>query len=103
MSFRAPAVERCGAGGNGGVPQPPLPNTHEDVPAVDPPKSVIANNMFKMPKGRSMRANYVDVMNLGGSKNSTAPPNMSTPVTSPLVPMATSSPQLFVPMPSKWC
>ncbi|EFN76905.1 hypothetical protein EAI_10447 [Harpegnathos saltator] len=51
------------------------------------------------PTGRSMRANYVDVMNPGGSKSSTASSNMPTPVTSPLVPMATSSPQLFVPMP----
>lgn len=93
MSFRAPTMERCG-------PQPLLPSAHnEDAPAVDPPKSVTGNNMFKLPKGRSMRANYVDVMNPAGSKSNTASSN--TPVTSPLVPMATSSPQLFVPMPSK--
>lgn len=100
VNFRAPTMERCGAGG-GGVSQPLPPSAHEDVPTMDPPKSVTGSNMFKLPKGRSMRANYVDVMNPGGSKNSTASSNMPTPVTSPLVPMATSSPQLFVPMPSK--
>ncbi|XP_032676042.1 uncharacterized protein LOC116846398 isoform X2 [Odontomachus brunneus] len=98
VNFRGSAMERCGAG-SGGVSQPLPPNAHEDAPTMDPPKSVPGSNMFKLPKGRSMRANYVDVMNPGGSKNSTASSNMPTPVTSPLVPMATSSPQLFVPMP----
>lgn len=94
MNFRSPTMDR--------VPQPAPPAaTHsEDVPAMDASKLLTGSNMFKLPKGRNMRANYVDVMNPGGSK-STASSNMLTPVTSPLVPMATSSPQLFVPAPSK--
>ncbi|XP_014489136.1 PREDICTED: uncharacterized protein LOC106752154 isoform X3 [Dinoponera quadriceps] len=91
VSFRAPTMERSG-------PQL-LPGAHNEDAAADPPKSVTGSNMYKLPKVRSMRANYVDVMNPGGSKSSTASSNMPTPVTSPLVPMATSSPQLFVPMP----
>lgn len=97
MSFRAPTMERSSQ-------LPPLASAHnEDAPTMDAStKSMImSGNKFKLPKGRSMRANYVDVMNPGGSKSNTASSGMPTPVTSPLVPMATSSPQLFVPASSK--
>lgn len=97
MSFRAPAMERSVA------PSQPLPPSGEDAPTMDvvPTKLPTGNsNMFKLQKGRSMRANYVDVMNPGGGKPKTGPAS-STPMTSPLVPMATSSPQLFIPTPSK--
>lgn len=95
MGFRASTMER--------VPQPPLPSAqNEDVPAMDISKLPTGSNMFKLPKGRSMRANYVDIMNPNGkSKGSAAPSNVATPMTSPLVPMATSSPQMFIPAPSK--
>ncbi|KAK9310683.1 hypothetical protein QLX08_000014 [Tetragonisca angustula] len=53
-------------------------------------------NKFKLPRGRSMRANYIDVMNPGGSKNNVTSSNITT---SPMVPMASSSPQLFIPAP----
>ncbi|KMQ93531.1 protein transport protein sec16a, partial [Lasius niger] len=95
MSFRAPAMERSVA------PSQPLPPSGEDAPTMDvvPTKLPTGNsNMFKLQKGRSMRANYVDVMNPGGGKPKTGPAS-STPMTSPLVPMATSSPQLFIPTP----
>lgn len=82
-------------------PAPPAGAHNEDVPTMDTSKLLTGSNMYKLPKGRNMRANYVDVMNPGGSKSSTASSNMLTPMTSPLVPMATSSPQLFVPAPSK--
>jgi hypothetical protein len=96
MNFRTPAIERVSQ------PAPPTGGTHsEDVPTMDTSKLLTGSNMFKLPKGRNMRANYVDVMNPGGSKSSTASSNMLTPMTSPLAPMATSSPQLFVPAPSK--
>ncbi|XP_011879945.1 PREDICTED: uncharacterized protein LOC105568691 isoform X2 [Vollenhovia emeryi] len=93
MSFRAPAMERG--------PQPPLPAAHdEDAPATDISKLPIGSNMFKLPRGRSMRANYVDIMNPAGkAKGSAAQSNVPTPITSPLVPVATSSPQMFVPAP----
>ncbi|XP_077272641.1 endoplasmic reticulum export factor secretory 16 isoform X2 [Temnothorax americanus] len=93
VSFRAPSMERG--------PQPPLSNAHnEDAPAMDISKLPTGSNMFKLPKGRSMRANYVDIMNPGGKpKGSAASSNVATPITSPLVPMATSSPQMFVPAP----
>ncbi|KYQ46720.1 hypothetical protein ALC60_14241 [Trachymyrmex zeteki] len=94
MSFRAPAVER--------VPQPSLPSAHnEDTPAADISKLRTDNNMFKLPKGRSMRANYVDVLNTGGkSKGNAVSSNVATPpMTSLLVPTATSSPQMLVPAP----
>ncbi|XP_011171826.1 uncharacterized protein LOC105204448 isoform X2 [Solenopsis invicta] len=96
MSFRAPSMER-GLDSS----QPPLPSAHnEDTPAMDISKLPTASNMFKLPKGRNMRANYVDIMNpAGASKGSTASSNVATPMTSPLVPMATSSPQMFIPAP----
>ncbi|CAL7947946.1 unnamed protein product [Xylocopa violacea] len=83
MGFRAPVPEQ--------VPQP----SQQPLPPVDEN----AVNKFKLPKGRSMRANYIDVMNPAGSKSNVAPSNIPTPVTSPMVPMATSSPQLFIPAP----
>lgn len=93
MSFRLPTMERG--------PQLPLSN-NEDAPATDISKLSTGSNMFKLPKGRNMRANYVDIMNPGGqSQGSVAPSNVTTPITSPLVPMATSSPQMFIPAPSK--
>lgn len=55
-------------------------------------------NKFKLPRGRSMRANYIDVMNPGGLKNNVTSSN----ITSPIVPMASSSPQLFIPAPGKF-
>ncbi|XP_011641290.1 uncharacterized protein LOC105429805 isoform X2 [Pogonomyrmex barbatus] len=91
MSFRSSTAERN--------TQPPLPPAHnEDAPATDISKLSTGNNMFKLQKGRSMRANYVDIMNPGGKPNATSS-NVATPMTSPLVPMATSSPQLFIPAP----
>nr|XP_012218206.1 PREDICTED: uncharacterized protein LOC105669692 isoform X2 [Linepithema humile] len=93
MNFRAPAIERVSQ------PAPPVSTHSEDAPTMDTSKLLTGSNMFKLPKGRNMRANYVDVMNPGGSKSNTASSNMLTPMTSPLVPMATSSPQLFVPAP----
>ncbi|XP_015433708.1 PREDICTED: protein transport protein Sec16A isoform X2 [Dufourea novaeangliae] len=82
MGFRAPVMEQSS--------QPPQPPSQTDESGV---------NKFKLPKVRSMRANYIDVMNPGGSKNSTGSSSIPTPVTSPMVPMATSSPQLFIPAP----
>ena len=95
MSFRVPAVER--------VPQPSLPSAHnEDTLAADISKLPTGSNMYKLQRGRSMRANYVDIMNPGGkSKGSATSSNVATPMTSPLVPIATSSPQVLVPAPSK--
>ncbi|XP_018404062.1 PREDICTED: uncharacterized protein LOC108780757 isoform X3 [Cyphomyrmex costatus] len=92
-SFRTQAVERG--------PQPPLPSAYkEDASAVDISKLPSGSNMFKLPKGRNMRANYVDMMNPGGkSQGSVASSNVATPMMSPLVPVATSSPQMFVPAP----
>lgn len=56
-------------------------------------------NKFKLSRGRSMRANYIDVMNPGGSKNNVTSSNITT---SPMMPMASSSPQLFIPAPGKF-
>lgn len=82
MGFKAPAVEHS-------------PKLSQPPPQAD--ESAI--NKFKLPKGRNMRANYIDVMNPAGSKGSAASSNIPTPITSPMVPMATSSPQLFIPAP----
>lgn len=94
VSFRAPVMERS---------TQPLPPSGEDASAMDAISKLPTgnSNMYKLPKGRSMRANYVDVMNPGGGKLKAPGMTSSTPMTSPLVPMATSSPQLFVPAPSK--
>jgi len=91
MSFRVPAIDRAAQ----------LGAHNDDIPAIDTPKSGTTSNMFKLSRGRSMRANYVDVMNPNGSKNNATLSN--TPMTSPLssMPVATSSPQLFVPAPSE--
>ncbi|XP_066585949.1 uncharacterized protein [Prorops nasuta] len=76
---------------------------YEDTAAsINSTKIVTGSNMFKLQKGRSMRANYVDVMKTNGVTNSvttTALTTIPTPATSPALPMATSSPQLFVPAP----
>nr|XP_033327554.1 uncharacterized protein LOC117221042 isoform X5 [Megalopta genalis] len=85
MGFRPPVAEQSSQ-----APQLPQPPSQAEDSGV---------NKFKLPKGRSMRANYIDVMNPTGSKGTTAPSNMPTPITSPIVPMATSSPQLFIPAP----
>ncbi|XP_072764832.1 uncharacterized protein Sec16 isoform X2 [Anoplolepis gracilipes] len=96
VSFRAnvPTMERDAS-------SPPFLPSAEDAPTMNGvPKLPTGNsNMYKMPKSRSMRANYVDVMNPGGGKPKAPSTLSSTPMTSPLVPMATSSPQLFVPAP----
>jgi len=93
MSFRAPAVER--------IPQSSLPSAHnEDTSVADISKLPTGSNMYKLQRGRSIRANYVDIMNPSG-KGSAVSSNVVTPMTSPLVPIATSSPQVLVPAPSK--
>ncbi|XP_035722882.1 protein transport protein Sec16A-like isoform X7 [Vespa mandarinia] len=82
------------------VPQPPIHNKQSKEAMNINGSKVHANyNMFKLQKGRNMRANYIDVMNPNGGKSSTASPNVPTPATSPFVPMAVSSPQLFIPAP----
>ncbi|XP_017880909.1 uncharacterized protein LOC108625408 isoform X3 [Ceratina calcarata] len=78
--FRPPAPE-------------PVPQSSQPLPHADE----LGVNKFKLPKGRSVRANYIDVMNPSGPKSNAASSSMPTPVTSPMVPMATSSPQLFIP------
>lgn len=65
-------------------------------------------NMYKLSKNRNMRAKYVDVMNPGGVKaggtaaTAPAPLAVPTPVGSPAMPMAASSPQYFMPAPGKY-
>lgn len=59
-----------------------------------------SSNVYKLQKGRGMRANYIDVMNPNGGKNLGVPSNLPTPAGSPMAPMAASSPQLFIPAPS---
>ncbi|XP_011256769.1 uncharacterized protein LOC105251566 isoform X2 [Camponotus floridanus] len=95
VSFRAPMMMERGA------PSQPLPPNGEDASTMDATLKLPTGNgnMYKLPKGRSMRANYVDVMNPGVGKSKIPGTASSTPITSPLVPMATSSPQLFVPAP----
>ncbi|XP_016910971.1 uncharacterized protein LOC107997089 isoform X4 [Apis cerana] len=90
MGFRTPVpTEQISS-------QPSQPSQSSQPPLQTDESTV---NKFKLPRGRSMRANYIDVMNPSGSKNSGAPSSIPTPVTSPMVPMATSSPQLFIPAP----
>ncbi|XP_048506299.1 uncharacterized protein LOC105694018 isoform X4 [Athalia rosae] len=62
-------------------------------------KPPTGNNMFKMPKGRSLRANYVDVMNPGGSKSGAAAPSVTPPTAAAPMPNTTTSPQFFIPAP----
>ncbi|XP_076386617.1 endoplasmic reticulum export factor secretory 16 isoform X3 [Megachile rotundata] len=88
MGFRAPVTEH--------TPQPLQPSQPIQPPSQADESAV---NKFKLPKGRSMRANYIDVMNPNSSKSNAPPSAVPTPVTSPLVPMAASSPQLFIPAP----
>lgn len=93
MGFRTPVpTEQISS-------QPSQPSQSSQPPLQTDESTV---NKFKLPRGRSMRANYIDVMNPSGSKNSGAPSSIPTPVTSPMVPMATSSPQLFIPAPGKF-
>ncbi|CAK9822008.1 hypothetical protein ANTRET_LOCUS626 [Anthophora retusa] len=70
-------------------------------PSSQPPSQADEStvNKFKLPKSRSMRSNYIDVMNPNGPKSNAPPSSIPTPITSPMVPMATSSPQLFIPAP----
>ncbi|XP_063973420.1 uncharacterized protein LOC135160622 isoform X2 [Diachasmimorpha longicaudata] len=82
-------------------PFPPqsAPNqlSSEDATTPNSSKIMTRNNMFKLQKGRGMRANYIDVMNPNASKGNIS--SIPTPATSPLVPMAASSPQMFIPAP----
>ncbi|XP_011312055.1 uncharacterized protein Sec16 [Fopius arisanus] len=73
------------------------PNIFNSEEATTPnsSKMIGGNNMFKLQKGRGMRANYIDVMNPNVAKGNI--PSIPTPATSPLVPMAASSPQMFIP------
>lgn len=96
---RAPAMER------GASSQPPLPSG-EDAPAMDAiSKLPIGNsNMNNKSKNRIVaRTNYraIDVTKSDRGKLKAPSTASFTPMTSPLVPMATSSPQLFIPAPSK--
>ncbi|XP_029052027.2 uncharacterized protein LOC114880316 isoform X2 [Osmia bicornis bicornis] len=88
MGFRAPVAEHTS--------EPSQPTQLSQPPSQADESTV---NKFKLPKGRSMRANYIDVMNPNSMKNNAPPSSIPTPVTSPLVPMAASSPQLFIPAP----
>lgn len=88
MGFRSPVPEQASQ---------PLQSSQPPSQADD-----TSVNKFKLPRGRSMRANYIDVMNPGGPKNNAVPSSIPTPVASPMVPMATSSPQLFIPAPGKF-
>ncbi|KAG7208271.1 hypothetical protein KM043_014514 [Ampulex compressa] len=90
MGFRAPPIDSQQTQSN---------LQSEESGSTNGIKPVTGSNMFKLPKVRSMRANYIDVMNPNVSKSGAALSNVPTPVTSPLVPMATSSPQLFIPAP----
>lgn len=78
-------------------------NNIEDHSAmINSSKIVSGGNMFKLQKGRSMRANYIDVMNPGSNKSNGSNLIVPTPATSPITPMASSSPQLFNPSPSEY-
>ena len=79
------------------------PSVDQQSPSLtNTSKLVTGSNMFKLQKNRNMRANYIDVMNPTRTKGNRAPSNLPTPVTSPLVPMAASSPQLFIPAPGMY-
>lgn len=96
MGFRTSSTEQAP------IPQPsiqPLNKQSKETINMNNSKLYSGGNMFKMPKGRNMRANYIDVMNPNGGKSNTTSPSIPTPVSSPLIPVATSSPQLFVPAP----
>ncbi|XP_043669312.1 protein transport protein Sec16A isoform X3 [Vespula pensylvanica] len=94
MSFKPSSTEQVTA------PQRPIHSKQsKETMNINGSKLHANYNMFKLQKGRNMRANYIDVMNPNGGKSSTASPNVPTPATSPFVPMAVSSPQLFIPAP----
>ncbi|XP_043669319.1 protein transport protein Sec16A isoform X8 [Vespula pensylvanica] len=96
MSFKPSSTEQVTA------PQRPIHSKQsKETMNINGSKLHANYNMFKLQKGRNMRANYIDVMNPNGGKSSTASPNVPTPATSPFVPMAVSSPQLFIPAPGK--
>lgn len=105
MNLSTPAVEQS-------QKPPPIPeqtnSSHQSQRSLDnstPNSSKMitgSNNMFKLQKSRSMRANYIDVMNPGGVKSNGPPSNLPTPANSPMMPMAASSPQLFVPAPGTY-
>ncbi|XP_015123891.1 protein transport protein Sec16A-like [Diachasma alloeum] len=82
-------------------PLPPQPALNllnrEEVTTPNNSKIMNRSNMFKLQKGRGMRANYIDVMNPNASKGNI--PSIPTPANSPLMPMAASSPQMFIPAP----
>lgn len=78
-------------------PIPKLPG--EDMPAQNNLKMPAGGNMFKLQKGRSMRANYIDVMNPGGVKSNGSQKLVNPSAT--LTPMAASSPNFFIPSPGK--
>ncbi|XP_051159047.1 uncharacterized protein LOC127280206 isoform X3 [Leptopilina boulardi] len=76
------------------------PNSQNDESmAVNSSKLITGSNVYKLQKGRSMRANYIDVMNPNGGKSSGLSSNLPTPANSPMAPIASSSPQVFVPAP----
>lgn len=80
---------------------PDDPNSNINV-NVKPP-SGNNPNIFKMPKGRSLRANYIDVMNPAGTKNNN--PNASNPPapTNPnIAATIPNAPQFFIPAPGKY-
>ena len=56
-------------------------------------------NMYKLSRGRNMRANYVDVMNPNKLNTGTPPAPTGSPAA--MMPMAASSPNLFIPEPSE--
>ncbi|XP_029677547.1 uncharacterized protein LOC115244220 [Formica exsecta] len=94
---RAPAMER------GASSQPPLPSG-EDAPAMDAISKlpIVNSNMNNKSKNRIVaRTNYraIDVTKSDRGKLKAPSTASFTPMTSPLVPMATSSPQLFIPAP----
>lgn len=91
MGFMQPPVEHSA------MPQIVAPL--EDTTLMNSSKLITGSNMFKMSRGRNMRANYVDVMNPGGARACGPQSSLATPATSPAAPMATSSPQLFIPTP----
>ncbi|KAI4483322.1 hypothetical protein M0804_008377 [Polistes exclamans] len=95
MGFRPPSIEQVN------TPKLTLQQNQSSKEAMNVNDSKVQTNynMFKLQKGRNMRANYVDVMNRNGGKSSAASPSVPTPATSPFVPMAVSSPQLFIPAP----
>ncbi|XP_015177291.1 PREDICTED: uncharacterized protein LOC107066825 isoform X5 [Polistes dominula] len=96
MGFRPPSIEQVNTPKSAALQQNKLT---QEAKNMNDSKVQTNYNMFKLQKGRNMRANYVDVMNRNGGKSSTTSSSVPTPATSPFVPMAVSSPQLFIPAP----